>query len=571
VSSPSTTRVRELLASQHLLWWVLGLAVVLGLPSLGVGLFGDDLPQYSFLRAQHSGTSGDTPWWNMFALVEGPRERTIGMRTAGRCPWWTDPDLRIVFFRPVSVATHHLDHWLWPNTPWLMHMHSVLWHALACGLAWALARRVCSNPAAAGIAALIYVGSFSHTMPVAWLAHRNGVVSTAFALGSLLAHDRWRRDNSRLGAVAAPALLGLSLLAAEAGIVTLAFSVAYALFLDRSSPSRRALALVPSLVVIAGWRLIYDANGFGAIGSGAYLDPIGDPIGFLTHLPERYFWLLGASVSPPLVYGFPSWLWWTLTGAIGLVLLVFLALVPSRPARFGATAVLLGCVPLTASHPGDRLLILASFGIALSLGELLATWLLGERQRAPRVIGATTVLLVHLLLSPALSFALSSGLQEMHSTVGTAPIYGPDLPNEGLERKGLVIVHAPNYTSAEYLPAIRVLRGLAKPNFVWLLHEGPESPDVRRIDERTLEVRAPRGWPSTLFSAYWRSPSHAPFAVGETIKTIDYVATIKEVERGKATVVEFRFRAPLEHPTLVWATWSGSEFVPVDPRSLPSR
>lgn len=567
MSTTLTTRARELLASRHLLWWVIALAIALGLPTLDIGLVGDDLPQYNFLRAQHSGES-DAPWWNMYALVEGPREKTIGMRTSGRYPWWVDPDLRIVFFRPVSVATHHLDHWLWPNTLWLMHLHSVLWHALACGLAWALARRLCSNHAAAGLAALIYVISFSHTIPVAWLAHRNGLVSTAFALASLLAHDHWRRNDSKLGAVAAPALLALSVLAAEAGVVTLGFLFAYALFFDEASLSRRALALLPSLAVIVAWRIAYDAMDFGAIGSGAYLDPVGDPIGFLQNLPRRYLWLLGVCVSPPLMVGFPVWLWWTLMIGVGIVLLGFLVLVPSRPVRFGTLAALLGCIPLTASHPGDRLLILASFGMAISFGELLSTWLLEQPRTRTRAAAAALVGLVHVLIPPIASIALSSKLHQLDAEQGGAPAYGPDLPNAGLERKGLVIIHAPNHVSAEYLPAVRRLRGLAAPNFSWLLHDGPRPPKVRRIDARTLELRAPDGWPATLFSAYWRSTSHAPFAVGETIKTIDYVATIKEVDRGKPTVVEFQFRAPLEHATLVWATWSGSEFEPVDPREL---
>jgi hypothetical protein len=276
------------------------------------------------------------------------------------------------------------------------------------------------------------------------------------------------------------------------------------------------------------------------------------------------------SVSPPLLAEFPIWLWWISTLAIALIVLLFLVRVRSRPARFGALAVALGCVPLTASHPGDRLLILTSFGMAITFGELLAAWLLRGRSLAKQA-SAALVLVVHLLISPVAVATLSSNLQQLNSESGSAPIYGPELPNEGLERKGLVIVHAPNYTAAEYLPTIRSLRGLARPNFVWVLHDGPQAPEIRRIDERTIELRAAGGWPSTLFSAYWRSTTQSPFVVGETIKTVDYVATIKAVDQGKATVVEFRFRARLEHSTLVWATWSGTEFVPVDPRSWPRR
>lgn len=558
------TRVHELLASPRLVWWIMALAVVLGLPTLDIGLVGDDLLQYLFLRGQHVGHS-DAPWWNMFALVEGPREHNIGLRTAGRSPWWVDPDLRVVFFRPLTVATHHLDHWLWPQRFWLMHLHNVLWHALACGLAWALARRVSSSPVAAGLAALAYVVSFSHVVPVAWLAHRNGLVSTTFALASLLAHDAWRRDSSKLGAIASPVLLLLALLGAEAGVVTLAFLAAYALFLDDAPWTRRVLALLPALVVIIAWRAAYDTNDFGAMRSGAYWDPGRDPLGFALNFPARYLWLLAVSVSPPLMSGFPPLAWLVLTIANAVVVLVFLLRVPSRPARFGAVAALLGCIPLTASLPGDRLLILTSFAMALVFGELLAAWLLGEPS-GRRQLGAGIVAFVVILIPIVAGPLLASRLDEIGPEDGAIPVYAPELSDEGLDRKGLVIVHAPNYVSASQLPQTRQARGRAAPNFLWLLHDGPQAPEVRRLDDRTLELRAPDGWPASHFSAFFRSSTQSPFRVGETIKTLDYVATVNEVEAGKATLVEFRFRTALEHPSFAWVIWTGDEFEPFVPR-----
>jgi hypothetical protein len=541
----------------------MALAIVLGLPTLDVPLFGDDLPQYLFLHGQHVGHS-DAPWWNMFALAEGPREHTIGMRTAGRYPWWVDPDLRVVFFRPLTVATHHLDHWLWPQPFWLMHLHSVLWHALACGLAWALARRVSSSPMAAGLAALVYVVSFSHVMPVAWLAHRNGLVSTTFALASILAHDAWRRDSSKLGAIASPVLLLLALLGAEAGLVTLAFLVAYALFVDDARWTRRVLSLLPALVVIIAWRAAYDAMEFGAMRSGSYWDPGRDPLGFAANFPLRYLWLLSVSVSPPLMPGFPPLAWLGLTIADAIVVSVFLLRVPSRQARFGAVAAMLGCIPLTASLPGERLLILTSFGMALMFGELLAAWLLGATIRRRRM-GAAIVAFVVVLIPIVAGPVVASQIDESALEDGEIPVYAPELADEGLDRKALVVVHAPNHLSASQLSQTRQARGRVAPNFLWVLHEGPEPPEVRRLDDRTLELRAPNGWPASHFSAFYRSPTQSPFRVGETIKTLDYVATVKEVEAGKATVVEFRFRTALEHPSFAWVIWTGEEFEPIDP------
>ena len=103
------------------------------------------------------------------------------MRTSGRYPWCVDPELGITFFRPLSAATHQLDYWLWPGSAWLMHAHSLVWHAGVCAMGWAVARRLVTQPRVAGLAGLVYALSFTHVVPWSWLAHRNGLVSTFFA------------------------------------------------------------------------------------------------------------------------------------------------------------------------------------------------------------------------------------------------------------------------------------------------------------------------------------------------------------------------------------------------------
>jgi len=569
--SPWLARARKLLASPHFVWVVVAAAILLGLPTLDAGFHGDDLQQQAFLRSYHDGQTS-ARWWNMFALVDGQRTRTIGLRTSGRYPWWVDPELRIVFFRPVAVLTHHLDHWLWPRRPGLMHLHSVLWHALTSALAWRCARRLLSNPATASLAALMFALSLTHTTPVSWLAHRNGLVSSAFALAVLLVHDRWRRDGWRPGAVVAPLLLLVALLSAEAGVVTVGLVLAYAVCIDVDSWRRRALTLVPYLAITAAWRIAYTQAGFGAVASGAYIDPLGDPGGFASVFPARYLWLLASSLSPPLMPTIPAWLWLSTTGAVAVAVLVYLIRDASDVARFGALAVALGCLPLVASHPGPRLLVLTSFAAALVFAELVERGL-GERgQSWPLLHRAAVglVVLVHLVVPPLVSLGLSSALDDL-SPAGPAAADGEQLPNQGLSRRGLVIVHAPNYLSAEYLPVIRGLRGLEVPNFTWLLHDGPAPPQIERVDATTLELYDPRGWPAEGLSEYWRSPSRAPFEVGDRIKTLDYDAQIIGVDRrGKAVRVRFRFRARLEHPSLAWATWDAREgdFVPTSPSAL---
>lgn len=562
--------VGRLLARPQFVWVVVVLAVLLGLASLDNGLLADDFMHHAFLTAQRSGRT-DAPWWDMFVLVEHDPKHTIGMRTSGRYPWWVDPDLRITFFRPLAAATHHLDHWLWPNSPALMHAHSVAWHAAGCAMGWAVARRLVSAPRVAGLAALIYTMSFTHVVAWSWLAHRNGLVSTFWALGCLLAHIRWRTDGKRAAAVAAPILLAAALLSAEAGVATFAFLVAYELFFSKDRARARLFALVPALLTVVAWQFIYNYLEYGALGSGGYIDPVGEPLAFLFALPGRYGSLLALSVSAPFIPNAPLPWWIVAMVGVGLALLAFVFSSASRlgAARFGAAATALACLPLAASVPVDRLLVLASFGLALAYAELIDSWLL-RRASPARTLAALCVGLVHVVIPAPVGVYVSSHLARVLIVHSNA--YAPDLPDVGLSKKGLVVLHTPHYPAADNLATNRALQGLNKPNFVWILHSGPMTPQISCVDAQTIELREPKaGWPVGGFSVQFRNTASKPFAVGETVRTIDYVATVTEVEDGRAVAVQFRFRARLDHQSFVWTTWGADEFVVTSPREFCGR
>lgn len=557
------SRLRELLGHRRSLWLVLVVAILVALPTLDVGLIGDDLPQAEFLAAQRDATSA-ARWWDMFVLVSGPRAHNEQLRSLGQLPWWVDPDLRVAFFRPLSVATHQLDHRVWPGAVWAMHLQSIFWYAAACMLVWVVARRLSSSCAAATIASLVYAVSFGHLVPVGWLAHRNGTISAVFSLLAILAHDRWRRDHDRLAGLLAPVALIAALLAGEAGVVTLAFLLAYALILDRGTLATRAMSLAPSLVVVVLWRVLYDALGYGVTGSGAYLDPVADPGGFLAALPERTFALLAFCVSPPFVPEFPAILWWVLTLVLVAITAVFVARVERPAARFGVLAAALGCIPLTASVPFERLLVLTSFGIALAWGELIDAWSLsGPATRSARA-AAGLVVLVHLVISPLAFVARGRELDQMRLTEASfTEAAWPGSPTSA--GKTVVIVHTPNYLGFETLPRTLAADGLAGPERLWVLHAGVAPARIERLDDHTLELRAPLGWPADLVTTFWRSPTGAPFVVGDRIETRDFTAVIEEVESGKATRVVFRFELPLDDPARVWVQWSDGKHRKVNP------
>jgi hypothetical protein len=45
---------------------------------------------------------------------------------SGSLPWWAAEEFRHANLRYLSTLTMMLDHFLWPDSPRLMHLHSLL-------------------------------------------------------------------------------------------------------------------------------------------------------------------------------------------------------------------------------------------------------------------------------------------------------------------------------------------------------------------------------------------------------------------------------------------------------------
>jgi len=236
------------------------LAAVLLLPALWGGFQLDDhLQRFRLLGL------GD-PAIRLFVFYDGDVAANRVQMEEGTLPWWASPDLRHANFRYLSVLSMQLDYLLWPDSPALMHLHSLVWLGLCVGVAAALYRRLFGreDPGAlwaAGLAALLYALDDAHSLPAAYIANRNALLATFFGLLCLECHARWRDDGWRAGGVLAPCCLALSLLSAELGVSTLALLGAWVLVLDRGSWRERLLSLLPQAGVAFGWFLAYRIGG----------------------------------------------------------------------------------------------------------------------------------------------------------------------------------------------------------------------------------------------------------------------------------------------------------------------
>jgi hypothetical protein len=228
----------------------------LALPSLWVGLQLDDFTIRAAVQERElaEGVSGSR--WEPFTFLDGDPRRTRKAMDLGLLPWWTDPECRLAFWRPLTAVTHILDYRVWPDWPWLMHLQSLLWFALLLWATSVLYRRLIGRTHAAWIAALaalLFALDDAHAFPAGWLANRNSLLAGLFGVLALVAHDRWRRDGWRAGALGAPLALLAGLLAKEATVSAGGYLLAYALFLDPAGWRSRWASLLPYLVIGAAW------------------------------------------------------------------------------------------------------------------------------------------------------------------------------------------------------------------------------------------------------------------------------------------------------------------------------
>ncbi|MCP4201432.1 MAG: HDOD domain-containing protein, partial [bacterium] len=478
-------------------------AVVLTLPALGIGWQMDDHFQRLVMLERGA---GDLSPMAAFSVLDGDTELNRHYRDLGYLPWWTPDDFRLAFLRPLAIATLWLDYQLWPDSSTLMHGQSLLWFAALVAATALLYRRIIEPAWVGGLAALLFTLDDAHASPAAWLANRNALLATLFGVLCLVAHDRWRRDNWRPGAWIAPVLLALGLLSGEIALATTGYLFAHALFLEPGGPRRRGLrSLWPCAVVVAGWAALYVAGGYGAFGSGLYLDPLRSPVAYLQAVFERApLSLMGQWTPLPAEIGAllppdASHVWWLV--AVVLAVIVLAALVPElrgdHTARFWGLGMALSLLPISATFPSNRLLLFVGLGAMGLLARFLETTLArgsstGGWGRRFRLALAWAFVVSHLGLAPLLLLAGPAGIQALGDPIRLAAAsLGTD---RRIAEQDLIVTNAPDYLLfVTNLPTLQALEGRPIPRRILALSTGPTPIKLSRSGELTLRVELERG------------------------------------------------------------------------------
>jgi hypothetical protein len=454
----------------------------------------------------------------LFEIFGFPRDKAIleKGRNYGIMPWWLDGEVKCALWRPFTALTHWIDYRLFPGSPILMHAHNIAWFAAIVFLAAVLYRKIIGPVWVAGLAALMFVLDNNTYFPVMFIANRGFVVALCFGLLCFYAHHKWRTTNSAFAACLSFVFFSLSLLSNEAGVSTFAFILAYTFVLDKARLSRRLLSLLPAILIIIVWRIIYQSLGYGVSGIGPmYLDPGHDLLRFLYYMP-----LYGLAVIAGQLSGLPPDVMVGLNLQMRLIvfifyfifavvaLLVFIPLVlRDTTARFWFLVFVFAAIPIIAA-PGGK-----NFGfVAIGAYGLLAVFTAGLIKNlhwlpAPRLyrglawILCIELLVVHIPLAAVSRFVTPKVAPAMLG--GANPALSRNLSLSSDLR--VVIVNAPCRVSVCVMLFKLAFDNKPIPQSIRALASAYTALEIERTNERTLVIRSKE---DNIFTSNQDSPLH---------------------------------------------------------------
>jgi hypothetical protein len=511
-----------------------------------------------------------------YGVATGKPEDNHWQIEEGWAPWWMYDRLLIRLFRPLGELSHHLDAALWPSSALLQHLHSLVWLAL---LVWATTRmyRVALGAFVGGIAATLFAVDHTHGFVVGYICNRHGLITAFLGVWALGAYLRADADPTWRNKLAAWSLYLFAMFSGESTIAIGCYIFAHVALVPRRPWLQRALAFAPYALITVGFRAAYSLAGFGAVGSGMYVDPVRQPLAFLGVFLERApVLILGQFLFPPAeayVVATPFWATVIFIVAFLMVVVLVCTLVPllrtDRMARFWAAGALLSLIPAASTYPHNRQLLFTSFGAMALIAQLFdlhvmqlrnqaKTWLL----KVSREFGGG-LMFTHLVLSPlalpvsTVSVLLANALQHATDSIG-----------EEVAGRDVVFVTAPDYFAVKLTQLDRRIEQKPLPRRVRALAFGYETVTVHRTDPSTLELDYAGGILSLPFLELYRD-RHIPMHVGDRVDLEGLkIEVLDTMPDGRVNKARFAFDTPLDAPSFKFYYWLDGGFQPFTPPAV---
>jgi hypothetical protein len=436
----------------------------------------------------------------------------------------------------------------------------------------ALYRRFIREAWVAGLAGLMFAVDHTHGLPAAWIAQRNTLITALFGLLALYFHDRSRRDANRTrDALWASLSFGLALFSAEASLATIPYLIAHVWTFDRNRWQRALLPFAPPFLV---WLFIYKLGGYGAHGSGLYVDPGDAPISYLTNVLQHGPILLAAELGLPGGDFYPFFPVYAkvimVAVSIAVVGLFFGAIRPlfrtDPTTQFFVLGGSLAILPSCATIPSSRLTFLASFGLLGALAQLIAAW----RDKASwfpqkgfsRLSAMPIVLwcgLGHIFMSP-FAFIFSMHQMTIFENIVGRLAYG--LPNDPkLESQRLIVINPPEPVFVAYVMISRNDASLPAPNKMLSLSSGVRSMSLQRTGDSTVVLSSVQGLVQNTTDLLTRDAR--PFVVGYHVDLSDVSIEVTKINTdGWPIEAKFTFAQALENDAYRWMQWKDQTLKP---------
>jgi hypothetical protein len=586
---------RPIIASRYWIVIVLSVAILLYAPFLFSGFFQDD---YGF-RLQFSPdiyekynipaeVMQNNPL-NLYGFSWDSSARFRIEQEHGFAPWWASDQIKTNFFRPLSSLTLAFDFSLYPNTPLLMHIHSLLWFCLLIVLTYQLYRSVSGSAVVAGISILLLVVDDVFSGPVGWISNRHAVVAMVFSVLCVWLYHQGVSKQKWSYVAGACGVYALALLGSEMGLVTFAYLFAYLLVLDRDKWLGRVKRIVPFVLITVVWRLAYTGLGYGATGTLLYIDPLLNPVDFITQLLTRYPVLLFSTVGPPMVDMLIAFS----PQAIGvvaavtliplglLVLTVYPILKTHRTSAFWLLGMLAAIVPLVSGIPQSRNLGLVSLGVMGLAGQLFVdvattrkTRLLTTFQRILLKVVMPLILILYLVVSPLLVISNPATTRMSAEAQASAAEFGS---SSELAAQHLYVINPPGAMSFMAGLFQRLFTDKPMPASINYLSSGFAPVTIERVDAQTIIVTPDDGYtplpgpivddktgmvtPVGLENVYraldgFHYNPRNPMQVGQVVALSEVTVEVTEMTGdGRIAQAAFTFAHPLEDNRYVWLLW----------------
>jgi hypothetical protein len=586
---------RPVIASRYWIVIVLMAAILLYTPFLFSGFFQDD---YGF-RLNFSPEAYEklnvpkevilnSPV-NLYGFSSGGSTRFAFQLDKGSSPWWASDQIKTNFFRPLSSLSLAFDFSLWPNTPLLMHIHSLLWFCLLILVAYRLYRSISGSAVVAGIGILLLAVDDVFTGPAGWISNRHVVIAMVFSVLCVWLYHLGVSRRKWPYIAGACGIYVLALLASEMGLVTFAYLFAYMFVLDRDKWLGRVKRILPFVLITVVWRLTYTALGYGASGTLLYIDPILNPVVFIAQMLTRVPVLLFSAVGPPvveLILAFSPQATGVLA-AICLIPLGFLALAAFPVLKAHRTSAfwligLLGAVSaLVSGIPQNRNLGLVSLGVMALAGQLFVDVATVKRsgplttfQVVLLKIAIPLLLITYLIASPIAVISNPTSTRTMAEGQAQVAEFGSD---PELSQQHLYVINPPGtmiYTTGLIQ---RLFTDEPIPASINYLSSGFTPVHIERVDDRTILVTPESGYtplPGPIVDDATGMVTHIhlenvyralegfsynpqnPMQVGQVVALSEVTVEVTQMTGdGRIAQAAFMFAHPLEDNRYVWLLW----------------